>query len=268
LAVAVQSAASISRVLALSVSVLARHFPIFFLVGTISILPPLLLRRLLGSEQIFDGSPAAVVEWLVYALLTRLLLTIGECTVIMPTAFQALRRQPANFVNSLKAGLPRVIPVILIELITVLLAGLAVLVTFVLALIPALILGLILGSMWPDGASVLVALALVPGEILLTLWFVGAPACVIERMGPWTSLRRSVELTKGHFWMVLGLLLFLRIGSLIAGNLFPSLGSDDRTVHIISAWLWYAIWFPYWSIVLIATYHDLRVTQEGVQQVA
>ena len=119
MAVAVQSAASISRVLALSVSVLARHFPIFFLVGTISILPPLLLRRLLGSEQIFDGSPAAVVEWLVYALLTRLLLTIGECTVIMPTAFQALRRQPANFVNSLKAGLPRVIPVILIELITV-----------------------------------------------------------------------------------------------------------------------------------------------------
>ena len=268
MAVAVQSAASISRVLALSVSVLVRHFPIFFVAGTIASLPIVLLGRLLRSEQISSTSISALLQLLVYALLTRLLMIICDCAVTMPVAFQAVRQQPVSFINSLKTGLPRVIPVMLTEIITVVLASLAMIAVLLSAAILGLILGLILGSMWTGAVPVLIALAFVPAELLLTIWLVGAPACLIERTGPWISLRRSVDLTKGHLWMVLGLLLFLRIGALIATELFPSLGLGDHTVLIISACLWYAIWLPYSSIALVATYHDLRVTQEGAQPIA
>ena len=262
---AVQSAASISRVLALSVSVLSRHFLLFFPAGAIASLPLVLLGRLLRSEQIFTLSISALLRLLVYALLTRLLMIICDCTVTMPVAFQAVRQQPFSFINSLKAGLPRVIPVMLTEIITVVLAMIAMLLS---AAILGLILGLILGSMSTGAVPVLIALAFVPAELLLTTWLVGAPVCLIERTGPWISLRRSVDLTKGHFWIILGLLLFLRIGALITTELFPSLGLGEHTVLIISACLCYAIWLPYSSIVLVTIYHDLRVTQEGVQQIA
>jgi hypothetical protein len=72
------------------------------------------------------------------------LFIICDWTVVASAAFQAVRQQPVNFVNSLKAGLPRVIPVMLIEIITALLAGLAM-------LVPAVILG----SMWLGAAAVL-----------------------------------------------------------------------------------------------------------------
>jgi len=270
--VAVQSAASISRVLAHSVSVLSRHFLLFFLAGAIASLPLVLLGRLLRSEQIFTLSISALLQLLVYALLTRLLMIICDCAVTMPVAFQAVRQQPVSFINSLKTGLPRIIPVMLTEIITVVLASLAMIAMLlsaaIVGLIFGLIFGLILGSMWTGAVPVLIALAFVPAELLLTIWLVGAPACLIERTGPWISLRRSVDLTKSDLWMVLGLLLFLRIGALIATELFPSLGLGEHTVLIISACLCYAIWLPYSSIVLVTIYHDLRVTQEGVQQIA
>jgi hypothetical protein len=36
-------------------------------------------------------------------------------------------------------------------------------------------------------------LLVVPGFILMTMWFVAIPACVVEQTGPWKSLRRRPQ---------------------------------------------------------------------------
>src|SRR5262249_56873998 len=56
---------------------------------------------------------------------------------------------------------------------------------------------------------------IVPGLILSTLWFVVLPACIVEQLGAWTSLRRSRELTRGHRWKVLGLTVLLLVPSFV-----------------------------------------------------
>src|SRR5215475_5262435 len=60
------------------------------------------------------------------------------------------------------------------------------------------------------------------------MWFVAVPACVEERLGPWTSLRRSRDLTKGHRWKLCGPALLpvipsLGIWFLLAGNNKPEI---------------------------------------------
>ncbi len=41
-------------------------------------------------------------------------------------------------------------------------------------------------------------LLLVPGIILACMMFVAVPACVVERLGPFAAIKRSIELTKGR----------------------------------------------------------------------
>lgn len=228
----------IGRVLTRSTSILFRHFLIFVLAGAAASLPAVLLTRLLGFEQSltlsqsFDLSLPALAEVFVYALLAYLYFTVYDAAVITPAAFQARRLRPVGFGNALSIGLARVIPVVLLEIITILLVALA-------------MLGLI-----------------VPGLVLMTMWFVGVPACVVERAGPWTSLRRSAQLTKGHRWKVFGLILFLGIVGEIAQALLEFMPMGDLLFGLFRA-----VWLPYWSIVVVMTYYDLRVTHEGVQQV-
>lgn len=51
------------------------------------------------------------------------------------------------------------------------------------------------------------ALLIVPGLMLATVWAVAAPVATIERSGPLVALARSRALTRGHRWRVFGLLL-------------------------------------------------------------
>src|SRR5207248_4850854 len=55
----------------------------------------------------------------------------------------------------------------------------------------------------------------VPGVIAMIAWFVTAPACVVERLGPIASLGRSSVLTKGFRWKILGVLLIFEIAVLV-----------------------------------------------------
>ncbi len=45
-------------------------------------------------------------------------------------------------------------------------------------------------------------LFVIPGLILLTLWYVALPACVIEQLGSAASFRSSSDLTKSNRWRV------------------------------------------------------------------
>jgi hypothetical protein len=54
-------------------------------------------------------------------------------------------------------------------------------------------------------------LIIVPGLILITIWSVAAPVVVLERPGVFASLRRSRELVRGNGWQVFGVILVLYI---------------------------------------------------------
>jgi hypothetical protein len=81
------------------------------------------------------------------------------------------------------------------------------------------------------------AALIVPGIWLAGVWSLVVPALVAERLAPTAALGRSFNLVKGHFWLVLGLLLVsavvLFIAQLVLGALLGSIvaaaGSDGRT---------------------------------------
>jgi uncharacterized membrane protein len=109
-------------------------------------------------------------------------------------------------------------------------------------------------------------LLIVPGFILFAMWFVATPPCVVEQLGPFRSLGRSAQLTKGHRWKVFGLFIVLMLISAVIGGgvsmMLRQLGSPVLTA--IGNLLWNGVWGALYSIAVVVTYHDLRVAKEGV----
>ncbi len=52
-------------------------------------------------------------------------------------------------------------------------------------------------------------LLVVPGFVLTTWYFLVVPVCVLERLGPGASLRRSAALSKGERWRIFALFLVI-----------------------------------------------------------
>ncbi len=224
----------VGRVINRSVAVLSRNLLPFFLVTVIAYLPLILLERAQAMAASRDVALFVILGGVSFVLL--ILFSMLSQAVILQAAFQDMRRQPVNLTESFKIGLRRFLPVI----------GLA----FLMGLL------LMLGFM----------LLIVPGFILYSMWFVGLPVCVVERLGPWKSLKRSAELTKGHRWKVFGLLILLMIIGAVVGGLVElglvALGGD--IVALIGKLIINAIWAAFSSVVVAVTYHDLRVAKEGI----
>lgn len=102
-------------------------------------------------------------------------------------------------------------------------------------------------AIWPlIGAAILagigiaigLALLIIPGLFLLTIWAVIAPAIVIERVGVLDSFKRSHDLVRGDGWEVLGALLvgFLItvVLSFIAAAIGTSIGLGALIVIVIA----------------------------------
>ena len=121
-------------------------------------------------------------------------------------------------------------------------------------------------------------LFLVPGMILYLTWFVATPVCVVEQLGVFRSMGRSAELTRGHCWRIFGLLLVILIPATIIGAIVSAVASailgasgiaalsatlGTTLGHIVDL-IWSAIWSAFFAIVIVVTYHDLRVAKEGV----
>jgi hypothetical protein len=226
----------IGPVLTRSGTILSQHFLIFFLIGVVANLPSVLLGQ--GGEALAT-SPTATTQGAILLIIGGLLsfvLSMISQAVMVHASFQAMRMRPVNVGESLRVGLARVVPVFLLAILMGFLGGLAFL------------------------------LLIVPGFIVMTMWFVSTPACVVERTGPWTSMKRSAALTKGHRWKVFGLLLLLVLLSVIvAGLLQLVLMQVGSTILVLlGTLLWGALWTAYYSIAVVMTYHDLRVAKEGI----
>jgi hypothetical protein len=208
-------------------NVFSANFPLFFGVGLFVGLPHLLFLR---------GTQASGAGWsVVIGIFAWLLLaTIGQ-TVILYGAFRKLRGQPVDIGETLQRGLTRFLPLV----------GLAFLYS----------LGIMLGLL----------LLVVPGIILMVMWAVVVPACVVEGLSPTASMSRSSKLTKGHRWKIFGVMLLLLVLNFIAsGMLALVLAPTGHAVATIGDFVWTAIWTAFWNCLLVMIYHDLRVAKEGI----
>jgi uncharacterized membrane protein len=222
----------VGQVISRSFSVFMRHFLTFFIVTLIAFSPLLLLSE--GSAAAAtDPVQALITLGLGFVLL--MVLSMFSSAIILHGAFADMRNRPVNLLESLKVALRRLLPLILLALLESAL----------------LVLGLIL--------------LIVPGIILYTMWLVAVAACVVERTGPWRSLRRSQELTKGHRWKVFGLFLVLLAFSLINPVLQMALtAAAGATAGAIGNAIWTAIGSAFSSVVVAVAYYDLRVAKEGI----
>ena len=226
----------VGQVLRRAVSILLRRFLPFFVVTVVTFLPVILLGALTTAIPESDAAQNFIMLGLAFVWLMVL------SAVILHAAFQEMRNRPVNLVGSLKVGLRRFLPLIL--------------------------LGCVEGVLIVFGFMLLV----VPGLILYTMWFVAVGACVVERLGPWKSLRRSGELTKGHRWKIFGLLLLVLVPlSLVNKLLELALSAAGGEILVfLGSFIWTAIQAPFYSVVIAVTYHDLRVANEGadIEQIA
>jgi MFS family permease len=221
----------IGQVFNRSLTLLSRNFLTFCVVTTVAALPNVLITQSVARQ------PAnANVGWLTVGGLLTIALSMLSQAVVLYGAFQDMRGRPVNLGESLRVALSRLLSII----------GVAFCVT----------IGVFIGSL----------LLIVPGFILLTMWFVATPACVVEGLGPLASMGRSSALTKGHRWKIFGMVLLVLVGAGIVGVVIGAvLGLTGSTVLVaLGSLLWSGVWGAFYAIFVVVTYHDLRVAKEGI----
>jgi len=223
-----------------SASMLRRHFPRFFLVGLIASSPILLLASMQTTET---AEPEDINGWL-WVVFEIALLTVFDTfgrAVIIHAAFQDMRcRAPVGVIELLNVSLRRFWPLI--------------------------------GLVFADFLSTMgFYLLIVPGLVLYTIWLVALPACIVEQLGFSTSLRRSLDLTKGHRWKTFGLMLVLLAQTLGSWFVEPWLrAAAGPIVGAVGHLIWGGAWTAFNAAVLIVAYRDLRIAKEGtdIEQIA
>ena len=266
----------IGRVFSESWSVLTGNFVKLCLVTGIVSLPSVLLRQFLlaGALDPFGGpaqvnpsqiNPSAIIGPVAVIFVVLILLMPISEAIIFYIAVQHMRRSPVNLVEGLEVGLRRFFPLIGIRLLVVLaLAGVS------------LLAGILAGVIAAAGAAAgTAAVAIVVGLcvivfgvayfMLIMMWSVAGPVCVVERLGPVKSLGRSRELTKGHRWKIFGLTLLLLLCTLPLGIAFGAAGYFLTPVlRAAIGFIWNAIWLAFFWSTYAVTYRDLRVAHEGL----
>ena len=129
--------------------------------------------------------------------------------------------------------------------------------------LPVLGLSLVYGLCAALGLLLLV----VPGIIVMCMWFVAVPVLVEERAGIMKSLARSSELTSGSRWHVFGLMVILSLLSWALGTLgaiLPAIAApgNDLVVALCNA-VAAALSGVFGAAVAASLYVELRQVREG-----
>jgi hypothetical protein len=159
-------------------------------------------------------------------------------SIICFIAFQRMGGRPVGLGEDLKIGLRRSLPLVGIALVIMSILG-------------------------------------IPALILLPIWSMVMPVCVIEGVGPLRGLSRSVALTKGYRGKMLALLfLAIALGAgllptmrFISGVIIRSFGPPEivGSVVRVDALTWTALWLAFFAVLLAVSYHDLRAAHGGNQ---
>jgi hypothetical protein len=261
----------IGHVFSLAWSVFARNFFKFTIISASTVLPfvPLMVVLPRFAPADLPANLNVLAAWSLVGAGAAIFLSLFCQAVLLHAAFQDMSGRPGNLAESAKVALGRLLPIIGIGL-----TGVVVMLVYIIAL--GLVVGLIGGSLRSPGFAVLAfLLGIIPGVMIYLMWVVAVPACVVERLGPFRSLGRSRALTKSHRWKIFGQQLMLLIVGLVLGLLIGvvlnvlsrALGPGatlTTVVNLIVNLVWYAGWIAFGIMILIVTYHDLRVAKEGI----
>ena len=102
-------------------------------------------------------------------------------------------------------------------------------------------------------------LLIIPGLVLLTFWCLIIPAIVIESKSAGESFGRSIDLVKGHFWRVLGIILLtvlIYVGFEIVLSLILS-PLADWLKNFVSTVVSGTLTAPFFALVLTVLYFRL-----------
>jgi hypothetical protein len=207
--------------------VFSRHFLTFLLlVGTAELLPR-------APRFFVTIPPMGVLDFVLDALL--LCTSSFAHAIVIFAAFQDLRGRPVSASESLHYGIVRGLPALAASMMSFLLmfAGLF--------------------------------LCVAPGLIALAAWEVVVAACVVERLGPFKSMKRSAALTKGHRWPILAVAVTIWI--LVIGPdeiIAAALPADPPAMRTLVSWAWQALLGSFGSVYGAILYHDLRAVKEGI----
>ena len=125
----------------------------------------------------------------------------------------------------------------------------------------------VIGTLIVAGISIVVGLILliVPGIVFSMMFYVAIPVCVIERFGPFRSLGRSRELTKGYRWRIFGLALLLLLLSAVGQGLEKALSIAIGGIPAIAGDAVVQVGILTFQLIVYAVaYYDLRAAREGI----
>jgi hypothetical protein len=110
---------------------------------------------------------------------------------------------------------------------------------------------------------------LVPGIVLWIRLIVVAQAAAIEQAGVRPALRRSWQLTRGHEWHVLGLILLVGVpvGTVSVGALLLTTGSGTSAGAVALGIVVTTVLASFSALTTALLYFDLRARQEETQAV-
>jgi hypothetical protein len=227
----------IGRVFSRTTTLLARNFPIYFVVAVLATLPSVLLEN---AGALFEKSGTdkytTTFELSGFGFLAMILLHPLSQAIMLHIAFQDMGGRRISLSESVRAALRRWLPLI--------------------------------GLMICAGVAIAVGMLLliVPGLILMTMWYVANPVCIVERLGVFASMERSSALTKGHRWAIFGTWLLIAIASAIMTAVIKGvLGlTGSNGLATVGSAAWTALAMAFGTIFVVAIYHDLRVAKEGV----
>ena len=137
--------------------------------------------------------------------------------------------------------------------------------------------GPVLGASVVSGILIVIGsfFFLIPGIIIVVWTAVAAPVAAIEHVRSSRALARSRDLTRGHFWHVLGTLVFawlimivLAFGAgMTLGIAFEIIGVPDVISDGLEGLVFVAL-FPFVGVAVTLLYYDLRVRNEGADLMA
>jgi hypothetical protein len=113
------------------------------------------------------------------------------------------------------------------------------------------------------GIAIGLLLFVIPGVILLLRWAVVAQAAAIANENWVEALKRSAELTRGHYWHVLGLVLITGVIEIVLLDIgFAVAGSRTGVWEVIVGIVVETITRSFTALTLSVLFFDLRARQQ------
>ena len=208
---------------------------------------------------------------LILAMIGSVIISIFTQGAMIWSSLQDLNGEKPTFGEALGAGLRFFLPILGITLILYILMG-------IIVALPVLLVF----NIGAIGSAVLlflfVIVPLVFFAMVVLLWAV--PAAVGEGIGPIAALNRSIFLSAGHRWKLFAMLLIYGFAALIvssaisgvtmpfmmAGDVNPAAPFDGLTpvmaIQSLLSSLTLVLGYP----AIAATYHNLRISKEGLRK--